>query len=136
MITLNKFLKTVDYRVLEGSPYSWNCFGPNSRIISCGNYGEIFEEWGASIVFNTKTLMVYQVEAHDFTQMNKVRSWRWVHPKCEQSLKDEYKMRGFPYKRATESNNFIECRDTDKILEAIDKLRNKYDKFLTKHSKD
>jgi len=76
MITIRDFMEVVDYRITEGSDYDWNCFGNCAYSLSSwdGKYND-----GASVnmVFDCRTQMVYQMEAHDYRNH---RSYRWTHP--------------------------------------------------------
>lgn len=75
MPTLKDFMETVDYRITEGSAYGWNCFGPDAYRLDSWNGDH--DGHNVSVVFDTKTQIVYQLEAHDYQNR---RSFRWTHP--------------------------------------------------------
>ena len=64
MITLKEFMEVVDYRITEGSNYMWDCYGPNSYSLDSWN-GEQ-EGHSFTIIFDTKTQVVYEVQSHDY----------------------------------------------------------------------
>ena len=75
MITLKEFMEVVNYRITEGSDYQWQCFGPNAYRLDSWN-GEQ-DGHTLSILFDTKTQEVYQVEAFDYTNE---RAYRMTNP--------------------------------------------------------
>ena len=75
MITIKEFMEVVDYRITEGSDYQWQCFGPNAYRLDSWN-GEQ-DGHTVSILFDTKTQEVYQVEAFDYTNE---RAYRMTNP--------------------------------------------------------
>jgi predicted HicB family RNase H-like nuclease len=83
MITLKQWMETVDYRITEGSEYTWDCFGDRAYSLDSWNgdqYGHTFH-----IVFDTVTQEVYLAEAHDYK--NK-RSYRLINTEYLQSFKE------------------------------------------------
>ena len=63
MITLKEWMEIVDYRITEGSDY--NLYSPNAYALSSWN-GEQ-DGYSMEVVFDTKTQVVYCVEACDYT---------------------------------------------------------------------
>ena len=43
MITLKDFMEVVDYRVTEGSEFTWTCFGPAAYTLSAWNGDHRFD---------------------------------------------------------------------------------------------
>ena len=75
MITLKQWMETVNYRITEGSDYTWHCFGDYAYSLDSWNGdqdGHTFH-----IIFDTRTQEVYQVEAHDYKNL---RSYRLTNP--------------------------------------------------------
>ena len=84
MITIQKFLETINYRITEGSEYLWKSFGDNAfRLDSWDG-----EQEGVScgMIFDTQTQVVYQTEVHDYANR---RSYRWTHPEYVDAYKKE-----------------------------------------------
>lgn len=84
MITLKQWLETVGYRITEGSEYTWRCYGPHAHVLDSWN-GEQ-DGHSFSVVFDTKTQEVYEVQAHDY---QRGRAYRWFGPGCEERYKKE-----------------------------------------------
>lgn len=86
MITIKDFMQAVNYRITEGSEYQWDCFGRSAyRLDSWSGDNDGFS---VGILFDTKTQVVYQMEAHDYSQRN---SYRWTHPDYISAYKEEVK---------------------------------------------
>jgi hypothetical protein len=73
MITLKEWMEIVDYRITEGSIY--NLYSPNAYALSSWN-GE-HDGYSMEIIFDTKTQVVYCLEACDFKND---RAYRMVNP--------------------------------------------------------
>ena len=84
MITLKQWFETVDYRITEGSDYGWRCYGPNAHVLDSWD-GEQ-DGHSFSVVFDTKTQQVYEVQAHDYQRS---RAYRWFNAGCEELYKKE-----------------------------------------------
>lgn len=84
MITLKQWFETVGYRITEGSEYTWRCYGPNAHVLDSWD-GEQ-DGHSFSVVFDTKTQEVYEVQAHDY---QRGRAYRWFGPDCEERYKKE-----------------------------------------------
>lgn len=82
MITLKEFMEVVDYRITEGSEYTWTCFGDNAYSLSSWN--QEHDGWSFNITFDTKTQEVFQVESCDYKHN---RAYRLINP----DWKDKYK---------------------------------------------
>jgi len=64
MITLKEWMKVVGYRITEGSDYCWNCYGPNAYRLDSWNGEQNGHSF--SIIFDTITQVVREVQAHDY----------------------------------------------------------------------
>ena len=64
MITLKEFMDLVDHRITEGSDFCWECYGPNAYSLSYWNQDH--NGHSLSIIFDTRTHEVYEVQAHDY----------------------------------------------------------------------
>ena len=93
MITLKEWMEVSNYRITEGSDYCWKCFGPNAYSLDSWSGDQ--EGYSLTVLFDTKTQEVYQVEAHDYARS---RSYRRTNPeylrqfedaKCQYGAKDE-----------------------------------------------
>lgn len=88
MITLKDWMETVDYRITEGSEYLWQCFGPNAYSLSSWNGDH--QGWNLYIVFDTKTQVVYCVEACDYKNN---KAYRLVNPDFVDRFQSEVKQK-------------------------------------------
>lgn len=84
MITLKQFMETCDYRITEGSDYGWQCFGFNAYRLDSWNGDQNGHTF--SIVFDTKTQDVYQVEAFDYKRN---RAYRMTNPEFKAAFDAE-----------------------------------------------
>jgi hypothetical protein len=67
MITMKEWMELVDYKITEGSGYSWQCYGPNAYCLDSWNGVHGKGGYSFSIVFSTKTQKVYEVSVCDYT---------------------------------------------------------------------
>jgi len=84
MITLKDFMEIVDYRITEGSDYQWACFGPTAYRLDSWNGDQ--DGHTVSILFDTHSQEVYQVEAFDYRNE---RAYRMTNPKYKELFKEE-----------------------------------------------
>lgn len=75
MITLKEWMEVVNYRITEGSDYTWRCFGPKPYSLSAWNGDH--DGWSFNITFDTETQDVYVVEACDY---KRERAYRLINP--------------------------------------------------------
>lgn len=88
MITLKQFMETCGYRITEGSDYGWQCFGHNAYRLDSWNGDQ--EGHTLSIVFDTKTQTVYEVEAFDY---KRERAYRMINPDFKAAFDNEVENR-------------------------------------------
>lgn len=90
MITLNDWLKLVDYKIVEGYDYKWNCYGKNAAYGLCaGSNAELFS---SEIVFCKET---YQARELTITDNKNNRTYRFVDPMFAVALQEEANKRGY-----------------------------------------
>ena len=83
MITLEQWMKTVDYRITEGS--EWNGYSPTAYCLSSWN-GENGEGgWSLNVVLDTQTQVVYEVEVCDY---QRERAYRLINPDYKAVYRD------------------------------------------------
>jgi hypothetical protein len=64
MITLKEWMEIVDYRITEGSDYYNSRYG--DKIYSLDSWNGEQEGYSFTIIFDTLTQKVYEVQAHDY----------------------------------------------------------------------
>lgn len=84
MITLKDFMEIVDYRITEGSDYQWACFGPTAYRLDSWNGDQ--NGHTVSVLFDTHSQEVYQVEAFDYSNE---RAYRMTNPKYKDLYNEE-----------------------------------------------
>lgn len=84
MITLKEFMEVVDYRITEGSDYTWTCFGDEAKPYSLSAWNGDHNGWSFNITFDTGTQEVYMVEACDYLHQ---RAYRRINPLWEQAYR-------------------------------------------------
>ena len=113
MITLKEWMEVSNYRITEGSDYCWKCFGPNAYSLDSWSGDQ--EGYSLTVLFDTKTQEVYQVEAHDYARS---RSYRRTNPeylrqfedaKCQYGAEDE----------AYDGVKFVDLENDDFIQKAL-----------------
>lgn len=90
MITLKQWMELVNYKITEGGEFGWRCYGPFAYALSSWNGVHGNGGWSFSIVFDTKTQTVYEVDACDYTNN---RAYRLINPLFKSSLDAEVKSR-------------------------------------------
>lgn len=85
MITLKQWMEVCGYRITEGSEYGWQCFGHNAYRLDSWNGDQ--DGHTISIVFDTRTQEVYEVEAFDY---KRERAYRMVNPAYKEAFDAEF----------------------------------------------
>ena len=109
MITLEQFLKTIDYKITGGSEYQWESYGPNARYIDSDN-----TRYSINAIYDSNTQFVYSVEAWDYANN---RSYRWISPEYVDTYKTECKKRDIEFDNACDDLSFIDLEVADDMLE-------------------
>lgn len=112
MITLEQWMKLVDYKVTESSYYGWTCYGPNAYI---------FESWSGSqdgysmtIVFDTKSHVTYEITAYD---LKRNKAYRMLNKETIDLYKAECVKRNVPFSEAWDDVEYTDLEVTDDFLE-------------------
>ena len=84
MITLKQWLETCNYRITEGSEYGWQCFGHDAYRLDSWNGDQ--EGHTISIVFDTRTQVVYEASAYDY---KRERAYRMTNPEYKAAFDAE-----------------------------------------------
>lgn len=115
MITLKEWMEVVDYRITEGSNYLWDCYGPDSY--SLDSWNGVHDGHSFSIIFDTKTQEVYEVQSHDYKNN---RAYRLCNPKTYLGMEIEAGNRGVNKKEAWENVDYVDLEsDDDWIQKAL-----------------
>ena len=115
MVTLKEWMEVVGYRITEGSNYCWECYGSNAYVLDSWN-GEQ-DGHSFTIIFDTKTQEVYEVQAHDYVHN---RAYRLINPDYSQAHKDEAKDRSGYLNQAWDDVAYTDLEvDDDWIQKAL-----------------
>ena len=115
MITLKEWMEVVDYRITEGANYLWDCYGPDSY--SLDSWDGIHDGRSFSVIFDTKTQEVYEVQAHDFKNQ---RAYRRCNPDTQMNMEIEARNRSINKKQAWDEVNYVDLEtDDDWIQKAL-----------------
>ena len=90
MITIKEWMEIVNFRITEGSEYCWQCFGSYAYALDSWN-GDNIKGYSLTMVFDTRTQVVYQVEVHDY---KRERAYSFTNPDFINAYKNEEKARG------------------------------------------
>ena len=118
MITLKEWMEVVDYRVTEGSDFTWTCFGQNRKPYQLSSWNGDHDGWSFNIVFDTETQEVYIVEVCDYKNQ---RAYRIINPLWTNEYQDYAKKHDPAYAdQAWDSVNFVDLEsDDDWIQKAL-----------------
>jgi len=108
MITLKEWMEVVEYRVTEGSDFCWDCYGANSYSLDSWNG----EQDGNSftIIFDTKTQVVYEVQSHDYKNQ---RAYRRINPDFQSERDIESTDRNVSLNEAWDEVNYVDLESDD-----------------------
>ena len=112
MITMKEFMELVDYRITEGSGYGWQCYGSNAYMMDSWN-GEQ-DGHSFTVIFDTKTQTVYEVQAHDYVHN---RAYRMVNPDFVKKMKKESKRRDVNRDEAWDDVRYVDLDVDDDFIQ-------------------
>jgi hypothetical protein len=115
MITLKEWMELVNYRITEGSDYGWQCYGHNVHMLDSWN-GEQ-DGHSFTVIFDTKTETVYEVQAHDYVHN---RAYRLINPEFKSVHDHESSGRGIAVNNAWDEVDYVDLDvDDDFIQKAL-----------------
>ena len=112
MITLKEWMELVDYRITEGSDYGWNCYGHNAHMLDSWNGDQNGHSF--TVIFDTKTQVVYEVQAHDYVHQ---RAYRMINPDFLKKLKKEAKKRDVSKDEAWDGVDYTDIEVDDDFIQ-------------------
>jgi hypothetical protein len=108
MITLKEWMEVVDYRITEGCNFLWNCYG--NHAYSLDSWDGVHDGKSFSIIFDTKTQEVYEVQAHDFKNQ---RAYRIINPEYLSAMQTEATRRDCNKTEAWEGVDYVDLEAED-----------------------
>lgn len=112
MITMKEFMELVDYRITEGSDYGWQCYGSNAYMLDSWNGDQ--DGHSFTVIFDTKTQTVYEVQAHDYVHD---RAYRMVNEDFVKKMKKESKRRDVNRDEAWDNVRYIDLEVDDDFIQ-------------------
>lgn len=112
MVTLKQWMEIVNYRITEGSEYGWNCYGPKTFMLDSWNGDQ--DECSFTVIFDTKTQEVFEVQAHDYRNQ---RAYRLINPDYVEAHRAESKTRGVNADEAWDEVEYTTLEVEDDWLE-------------------
>jgi hypothetical protein len=120
MITLKDYIEAIEYRITEGSEYTWKCFGPNARYLD--SHGpDLNQDYSISAVFDSMDQTVYCVDAWDYRTN---RTYRWINPNYINAVKAESKKNNIDFYESYDGEKYIDIDVEEDILEKINAIVN------------
>jgi hypothetical protein len=112
MISLKEWMELVDYRITEGSDYGWQCYGHDAHMLDSWNGDQ--DGHSFTVVFDTKTQTVYEVQAHDYVHN---RAYRLINPDFVKKHRKESKRRGVEKDMAWDDVNYTDLETDEDWIE-------------------
>jgi hypothetical protein len=112
MITLKEWMEIVDYKITEGSDFGWNCYGSDVHMLDSWN-GEQ-DGHSFTVIFDTKTQTVYEVQAHDYVHN---RAYRIINPDFQKKAKKEARKRDVNKDMAWDDVDYVDLEVDDDFIQ-------------------
>jgi len=112
MITLKEWMEIVDYKITEGSDFGWNCYGKDVHMLDSWN-GEQ-DGHSFTVIFDTKTQVVYEVQAHDYVHN---RAYRVINEDFRKKAKKEARKRDVSRDQAWDDVNYVDLEVDDDFIQ-------------------
>lgn len=111
MLSLKEWMEIVEYRITEGSTFGWQCYGYNAYCLDSWNGDH--DGHSFTIIFDTKTQEVFEVQAHDFRNS---RAYRMINPSYTLKHTEEAVGRGVP-DEAWEDVTYTDLESDDDFMQ-------------------
>ena len=112
MITLKEWMEIVDYKITEGSDFGWQCYGKDVHMLDSWN-GEQ-DGHSFTVIFDTKTQTVYEVQAHDYVHN---RAYRMINPDFQKKAKKEARKRDVNKNMAWDDVDYVDLEVADDFIQ-------------------
>ncbi len=112
MITMKEWMELVDYRITEGCDYGWQCYG--SDVYQLDSWNGEQDGHSFTIIFDTRTQTVYEVQAHDYVHN---RAYRMINEDYAKKMKKEAKKRDVDRDQAWDDVNYTDLEVDDDFIQ-------------------
>jgi hypothetical protein len=109
---LKDWMEIVEYRITEGSDYQWECYGPNTYALDSWNGDQ--DGHSFTVIFDTKTQILYEVQAHDYKNQ---RAYRWINPEFRKKHRKESKRKNVLENQAWDDLEYVDLEVEDDWLD-------------------
>jgi hypothetical protein len=109
---MKEWMELVNYRITEGSAYTWQCYGDNAYSLDSWN-GEQ-DGHSFTVIFDTKDQTVYEVQAHDYVHN---RAYRMINEDFQKKMKKESKRRDINRDEAWDDVNYVDLEVDDDFFQ-------------------
>ena len=113
MLTIENFMKAVDYKINEGGAYGWDCYGRSAFALDSNR-----QNGSMTIIYDTKNQKVYEISCCDYTNN---KCFRWIDPKYLRKHILESKRKGHRFEQAWDHIFFVAV-DEKKIIKECKKV--------------
>lgn len=117
MITMKQWMELVDYRITEGDPFMWGCYGPNAYNLSSWNGKQ--DGYSLNIVFSTKSQKVYEVCVCDYKNE---RAYRLINPKKVEAYRKEAEIRDVEANQAWDEVDYVDLETVDDFIQKAEAI--------------
>ena len=118
MITIEDYLKAINFQITGGSEYTWKCYGDNARYLDSAD-NEGIGTYSVSAVFDSVDQTVYAVELWDYKND---REYRWINPAFVGAHMKECAKHNVDVYESMDGRNYIDLDVGADILEKIAKV--------------
>ena len=115
---MKEWMELVNYRITEGCDYGWQCYGPDVYQLDSWN-GEQ-DGHSFTIIFDTRTQTVYEVQAHDYVHN---RAYRMINQDYAKKMKKEAKKRDVDRDQAWDDVNYTDLEVDDDFIQKCLSIR-------------
>lgn len=112
MLTIKEWMELVDYRITEGGDFGWRCYGPDAYMLDSWN-GEQ-DGHSFTIIFDTKTQVVYEVQAHDYVHN---RAYRMINPDYQAAHREESRGNSTLQNQAWDDVDYVDLEVDDDFMQ-------------------
>lgn len=121
MITVQDFVKAIEYKITGGSEYQWKCFGENARYLDCNDSEGYGGTYSISAIFDSQTQQVYAIEVWDYSRD---KEYRWIDLDYVKDHKKYSKKMEVDHRESLDGRNYIDLELPEDILEKANALVN------------
>ena len=109
---MKEWMEIVGYQITEGGNYGWQCYGHDAYMLDSWNGNQ--DGHSFTIIFDTKTQEVYEVQAHDYLHQ---RAYRMINDDFKKKHRKESKHKNVLEKEAWENVDYVDLEVVDDFIQ-------------------